>query len=459
MSFVKETERPMRQAIHKHANLLILLVIVVGAWIRITVYGNLALSIGMLDTPSYVQSSHNALSFQTFFMGRRLFTMNVLYELTDSQQCSLITSSNPYLGEEGFRKIQPCFRDIAFLQNILSILGWCLLAWTIGRRMRSIFYKVVIASLILAFGFTPQIAEWDSILSSESLSISLFLITLAVLVETTFQILGDPESASPLKTTILVILWILTFLPWIFVRDVHAYAALVTVALCVPFLWVKKIRKNKSVLAAILILVAVFGFANVTAKASPRWQPSLKHTLNYYILPYPSRLEFFFEHGMPKDSESPEYAQWFADHGISTYGLFLLSHPGFVLSNMLENSMYLRSDFVQPHFRAPEVLHRDALLIFGEIVHPETNAIYIIDLLLLISLCAAAFKRRDKETIAWAWLATWVLSYAAISLFITFFGDIDGTRRHIFPSVETFRLFLWIFLVAQLDRVPERGDA
>ena len=99
------------------------------------------------------------------------------------------------------------------------------------------------------------------------------------------------------------------------------------------------------------------------------------------------------------------------------------------------------------------------LLIFGEIVHPETNAVYLLDLLLFFSLCVTAYKYRDRKTLAWTWLASWVLMYSAISLFISLFGDIDGTRRHIFPSVETFRLFLWIFLIAQVDQALENKRA
>jgi hypothetical protein len=51
-----------------------------------------------------------------------------------------------------------------------------------------------------------------------------------------------------------------------------------------------------------------------------------------------------------------------------------------------------------------------------------------------------------------------MLMYSAISLFISLFGDIDGTRRHIFPSVELFRLFLWIFLTVQVDQALETGN-
>jgi len=239
---------------------------------------------------------------------------------------------------------------------------------------------------------------------------------------------------------------------WLFIRDVHIYAVITTLVLIIPLLFIRKYRQIKILTAVIIFLIALFIVGNYSSKLSPRWQPSLTHVLDYYILPYPARVEFFSKYGMPGNFESEEYKTWFNQKGIQTYGLFLLTHPGFILNSTLDISSYLKSDFIQPHFKSPDNPYRGVLLILGEAIHPETNAIYIMDLILVFSLCIMAIMQGDKITIAWAWLALWVLIYSAISLFISLFGDIDGTRRHIFPSVELFRLFLWIFLVVQIDQ-------
>ena len=263
------------------------------------------------------------------------------------------------------------------------------------------------------------------------------------------------ENNSNLNINILLILWLCVFTLWLFVRDVHIYAVIVTLVLTIPFLLIRKNRQIKILTVSTFILIGLFIAGSYASKLSPRWQPSLTHVLDVYIFPYPSRMEFFFEHGMPKNLESDEYNTWFSDQGIKTYGLFLISHPGFILSGTLEKSAYLKSDFIQPHFKSPEYPYRSVLLIFGEIVHPETNAVYFIDLLLFFSLCVTTIRYRDNKTFAWAWLALWILMYSAISLFVSLFGDIDGTRRHIFPSVELFRSFLWIFLTVQIDQALE----
>jgi hypothetical protein len=443
----------MKQAVNKYAQLLILLLIAAGAWMRATAYGSLYLSMGMLDTDSYVAASASANSPGTFFMGRRLPSMNLFYKFVEGgMACQLTSSSRPDEGVEGVRTIQPCFNTIVLMQNILSIFGWCLFAWAVSRRLRSLPAKMLAVFLILLFGFTPQIAEWDSILSSESPSGALFPIMLTLLMEVVFRISEKGENQSDKKINILIAGWMLVFVIWLFIRDVHVYAVPVTLILTAPLLLVKDVRKLKGIAVVLVVLVILFVAANYASKSSPRWQSSLEHVLDYYIFPYPARVEFFAQHGMPKDRESAEYKTWFNDQGVKTYGLFLISHSGFVVTSMLDTSSYFKSDFIQPHFKSPEIPYRGTLLTIGEIFHPETNAVYVIDLILLFSLCAAAFKRRDKESIAWAWIASWILLYSAISLFISFFGDIDGTRRHIYPSVEQFRLFLWIFLTLQFDR-------
>ncbi len=438
---------------NKYINLVIIAIIIVGAWARIVAYGSLFLSIGMSDTQTYIDSSTATNSLETAFTGRRLLTVNLLYKLIGNEDaCKTFASSNPSMGEEGYRTIQPCFNNIVLLQNILSIFGWSFLAWATARRIKSLPLKIGITPIILAFGFTPQVAEWDSILSSESLSVSLFPIVFVLMMEIVFHVAAR-EDNSAATISVLTTSWVVVFFFWLFVRDTHIYAVMTTLALTLPFLLIKRIRQTKALAALVLILIGLFILGNQTAAASTRWQNSLNHALDAYIFPHPSRTDFFLEHGMPSKIGSKAYHEWFNDEGVKTYGLFLISHPGFLITSTLEKAAYLKSDFIQPHFKSPGNSYRDTLLIFGEVAHPETNAVYLIDLILFLSMLAAAIKHRDPETIAWTWLAAWIFIYGSLSLFITLFGDIDGTRRHIYPSVDLFRLFPWIFLVSQMDKI------
>ncbi len=435
----------------KRVSIVILSLMISGVLLRIALYGNLNLSIGNPDTSSYVDSSRAPIFSMEAFTGRRLFTTNILYKLaSDPQKCPLQAVSYPAEGNEGYRAIQPCFNKIALFQNWLSIFGWCLLAWTTAQWVKNPLYKILAVILILAFGFTPQIAERDSVLAPESLSISLFSITLALLQEIILLMTREGQEMPFRKYGFLIPLWFVIFVLWIFIRDVHLYALLVTFILTLPLLFIQKFRKSIYIPLVIVVSTLLFVFGNITSHNSTRWQPSIIHVFTDYIDPYPTRVEFFYKLGMPKDRSSQEYAAWIQDKALGSYGRFLLLHPRFLVSTIFEGS-YFKSGFVQTYFRAPEVVHRETLLIIGEILHPETYAVYAIDFLLLISICYTAIKSGGQRIYGMAWLALWMVFYLTISLLLSFFGDTNGTGRHIFPSVEGFRLFEWIYLLVNMD--------
>ncbi|HLO30813.1 MAG TPA: hypothetical protein VK249_16835 [Anaerolineales bacterium] len=428
-----------------------------GAWLRVSLYGDLNLSIGNPDTRSYVEASSAPAFSMEAFTGRRLFTTNILYKLAnDSQTCPLLAVSTPAEGSEGYRAIQPCFNNIVLLQNWISILGWCFLAWTTARWITTPLYKILMVILVLAFGFTPQIAEWDSVLSPESLSLSLFAILLALLQEIIFFATSEDQKAPFLKNGFLVPFWLVILILWAFIRDVHVYALLVTAALTLPLLFLPRFRKSIYVLAVLIFSGVLFAFGTVTSHNSTRWQPSIRHAFTDYIEPFPARVEFFQKLGMPKDRSSQEYEAWFKEKALSSYGKFLILHPGFLVSTIFQASFF-EADFVQPYFKAPEVKAREALLIIGRFLHPESYAVYVIDFLLLISVCYTALKSHEQRMYGLAWLAIWTFLYLAISLLLSYFGDTSGTRRHIFPSVEGFRLFGWIYLVINIDLAGTRA--
>lgn len=104
---------------------------------------------------------------------------------------------------------------------------------------------------------------------------------------------------------------------------------------------------------------------------------------------------------------------------------------------------------------APETQIRHTLSVLGEFLHPETNPVFRLDTILFIGLIGVALKLPTVQSAPWAWVAAFIFLYASASLFISFFGDTFGMRRHIFPSVEFFRLFAWIFIFPLMDASME----
>jgi hypothetical protein len=439
--------------IKKHwVGIFIIAVLLLAAGLRVVIYGNFFLSVGNTDTASYIRSAASPLFSWKLFAGERLLTTNLLYKFaSDPVKCPLLANSLPAQGDEAERQIQPCFKNITLLQNILAILAWSLLAWTVARWLKNPFLKVSSSILIVAFAFTPQIAEWDYILSPESLTFSLLTISFSIMMEIIFQSANREGFFSSRYMKLLSAAWVIIFIFWIFIRDIHIYVTLITAVLLLGLLTFKKFRKSKLLIILAVILLGIFILGSKSAKDSLRaTHYPLEHAFDTYIFPYPSRVEYMKNFGMP-ERESADFQAWFDANATGKYGMFLITHPRFVLSTLWEDTPYLKSDFEQPYYKTASIPWRDGLIKIGQFLHPETLAVYLIDLLLLLSLAFNSIRVRNSSTFTWTWLAVWFFLSATITLIPTFFGDTVGTRRHIFPSVEMFRLFLWIFLLAHLD--------
>jgi hypothetical protein len=441
-----------------YASLIILLIFAVGIYVRATWYGDLRLSVANAETDSYISASQASIFSWKIFAGPRLFTTNVIFKMAnDPENCPIISFGKPGIGEEAQRAVQPCFDKIALLQNYLSMFGWCFLGWMLARWLVNPFVKIFAATSVMLFGFTPQIAEWDSVLSPESLSLSMFAILLGLLLEVVLRAASsDAPFASRTDKTLLVVLTV-WYLLWVFVRDVHLYAIPITLLLLIPVFFIRKFRSAKPLYYASAALVLFFIVGYLSARDSLRaTRFPLMNSLDVYILPHPARVEFFRQFGMP-DKEAPDYRDapiylaWADEHAAKAYAMFLLTHPGFVVTTLWGNLEMLNADYSQPYFITKEVKNREFLLAIGEMVNPETGAVYLLTFVFTLVYFFQAARFRAPLLSGWAWLAFCVYGIAAATLFISFFGDTAGIRRHIMPSVELMRLHLLVFLMPFLD--------
>lgn len=446
---------------NRWATIVILSILAMGIWFRASTYGDFRLSVGMSDTPGYINSSQANLFSLQMFSGERLFTTNLLYKLAnDPNRCPLTVIGNPSVGIELPREIQPCFDKIAVLQNVLAVFAWSFLALIVSRWLLHPFYKILAVLLVLAFGFTPQIAEWDSVLSSESISLSMFAIVIGLTLEISQRIAKDWDLRSTATTKLLISIWLFLFTLWVFLRDVHIYASLLSVVLLLPFLLVKKIRITNSIPIVVCMLSGIFILGMYTTQKSPRWELPLFHVMDGRVFTDSGMVNYFASRfDMPRDPSSPEYTEWFNTRGFRSYGIFLLTHPRYVLSSLIERSDYLSEDFVQPYFTTAKIRSRKTLLDTGRIVHPETNAVFLIDVILVASMVINSLRYSTGRAWAWTWFAAWMFFFGSVSVLLSFFGDNIGIHRHIFPYVEIFRLLLWIGLLASMDSLAHGAES
>ncbi|HEY7199867.1 MAG TPA: hypothetical protein VIC57_06635, partial [Candidatus Dormibacteraeota bacterium] len=101
------------------------------------------------------------------------------------------------------------------LQLVLAIASWSVLALVVAHLTRTAWLKPVAAGLVLAFSLAREIAEWDRIVLSESISVSLLALVVAA---------GLLYVHRPGWRRLVALLVLAAF--WTFTRDSNAYDVL-----------------------------------------------------------------------------------------------------------------------------------------------------------------------------------------------------------------------------------------
>jgi hypothetical protein len=427
-------------------SLAVLILIAVFSILRMKFYGDPALSIAGNDTLSYVDSSQAPLFSAEILTGRRLLTTNLIYKLLEPESGYEITVNGSL--ETTRRAYQPGFDRIAILQTGLSILGWGLLAWFLAESLRSGWAKIACALLIPAFAFTPQVADWDSILLSESLTFSFFALQLALLVKLAFTLYRTPD-ANPFGWAAA---WGVVSFFWTFLRDTNAFTSIMTVMMIGASMILPRYRRNKTLKAVMVYQVLVIALALVTARMSARALDQVDNMYFDEVFPNPSMIAIFQEMGMPADSfHDPEFAPWFQEHGVATMFRFMFDHPGYVAQKLARDFPHAFNEIKQTYFSARDLNPiRNILFGLGDALHPENLAPFLASLISLSGIIALAV-RNVQNSRAWAWLGLWLFLSATLTMIPTILGDTWALNRHALYSTLIYRLSLWLFPIILVD--------
>ncbi len=249
-------------------------------------------------------------------------------------------------------------------EAVIGVLAWGLLAFTVGRAVGGRWRAVLASWAVLAFATAPLVAQWDWSALSESPSLS----ALAVLCAVGFLLV---RRFTWLRLAALGV----TALAYVLLRDADIWAvAAVGVVLvatgafgCLqgigfsPEGWRATLRANLSrvrqplLVGATLVVVAAFG--GVAAGVAQRDVMNMDNVFYVRVFPSPDMVAWFAAHGMPEarqidalaaaTSASPGVAKlvapdwaaatwkpldlWMAQRAQTTYGIFLFTHPVYVL--------------------------------------------------------------------------------------------------------------------------------
>lgn len=334
------------------------------------------------------------------------------------------------------------------MQSLLSLAAWVLLAWICSTRMKSTPAKVLTAAILVLFGFTPQVSDWDSVLGTESLSISLYILALACLIHLAFSF---AESTGHLYAKIFAfILFLCALFLWTFVRDVNPYALIFLPILLLGLYLIPKYRLHREILVAGLFVLALFTVAVIALRQRPPVSRTLNVIWEIDLKPFPARAEFFYERGMPAE-DSPEFPGWFRERFDYTYMLFLFSHPGYTFTNYFEDMNYAFQENIQPYFIVRGLASRSALVMLGNYLHPESPATFLIICVLFIALNGLAWNKKQTNSGVWLWLCSWIFLTAGACLFFSIFGVPLGLHRHALSATASFRLLMWMLMLIMID--------
>jgi hypothetical protein len=440
-----------------------------AVWIRLNFYEPLERSVSNYDTERYTHSGEASVFSLDFYTSIRQPTTALAYQLVETPDGYEVTNiSSPGDQIHPPLQVQPGFDRITALQSWLAIGAWLLLAGVVFRNLRHPVFKLVGAATILVFAFTPQIAEWDYVMLSEPISLSLFAALLAISIELVASF-ASKEPQRKGKIVFLVATWFAVVALWAFARDTNAYMLpLFALALIGLALWRPTSDRigRRNLLIAAAALVLLFLAVARTAQLSERWVNPYFNNILARVLPVPEHRAFFEARGLPVSEEllaevggnltelslfeDDALVEWVQDKGLSTYIEFLVTHPAWALGEFVNGIAIGFSENAQPFFRRSETTP-EALVYWGNLLHPQDAGVIFVVVGEMVIVGVVATRSSRMRAIGLLFGILLIGDFA--TLFMAIHGDASSIVRHVVGSIMPLRLTLWLLAPFTLDGI------
>lgn len=443
--------------------------------IRFTAYEPIGYSISNYDTDAYIAAGRMPFFSTEFFTSNRPPTIGLLYKVLEPSTGYLVTAlSSP--AEDIYKPlaIQPGLDRVAFAQSLLSIAGWVLLAVVVARRLVNPGLQVIAVLLILGFAFSPSLVEWDYNLLSEPISLSLFAVFLAISIELTPKFIDSGEDRGSWINP-LVVGWFIVLVLWVFARDSNAYLLPIFILGIIALLVVQKIVKNVSLpktqilVMGLISLTFLFLVHNLTFQKSDRWINPFFNNMIQNVLPYPDRISFFENIGMPFNDEVlalpntsvnankdqlfkiPELMSWLTSHGTGPYIEFMIAYSDWTIKTLVSGVEFSFSENRQPFFLPSSDQTLQVRAYFSDLFHPRTSSVVWVGLVEMVVLGFLAIYKKEAISIALFLLFGILFLSEFLMLIVSILGDASSIVRHAIGPVTFFRLSVWLLPMFILD--------
>ena len=200
---------------------------------------------------------------------------------------------------------------------------------------------------------------------------------------------------------------------------------------------------------AFVIMILIIGL--FTSGNSTRSLVQIVNIYNDDLLISPARVATLTELGMP-DPNSAEYKTWFPEKSTSTLIKFMLIHPGYPTTKIINDFPMAFTEIKQTYFNIREhASTRKFLMAIGDTLHPENMAPFLLNIFLLFGLFQLAIKNVSEASRPWAWIGIWLFLTATTALIPTILGDTWALNRHALFSTMIYRLCMWLFTFIIMD--------
>ncbi len=135
-------------------------------------------------------------------------------------------------------------------QWAISTVAWALLAWVLWMSFRSLAARVLASGAVLVFALLTPVTEWDFAILSESLSISLGVVVVAM-----FLLWMRTRTKIP-----LVVLTAAAFY-WTFVRPELRVFVVILIGV-LAFFWWRRVELRRAVAASVVVLVGAVAWCS-----------------------------------------------------------------------------------------------------------------------------------------------------------------------------------------------------
>ncbi len=349
---------------------------------------------------------------------------------------------------------------VTWAQFVIAMLAWVLLAAVAARVARTGVGRVAAVAAVFLVGSCLDVAQWDRLIGTESLSLSLGVL----LVAASYWL---SQRVTPARAAVVGVI----ALVWGLLRDANAIVVgMMGVGLAV---WV--LARRSRVRARLLVLagacLAVLALSVASADVGARWEQPMQNVVTFRVLSSPERRAFFLDHGLPlTDAE----ADRIAGRCVNPAGVLLcreVTDPAFYRwIDHDARSTYLASWFEFPATTAWEPLAHVRRMV-GERFPLAGITFTGLSDGVARSIETVAFPRSPRVILAWlladgvalavvvrrrGWIGAATIPVALIGLtyphlWAVWTGDaIELTRHGLAVSVQ-LRLGLWLLTAAIVD--------